>query len=65
MTLEQRMKLHAEFMCAALGGIIASPRTFTGCEGGMKVRDMACLSKEIANAALAAYEERWKGEKEV
>lgn len=56
---QERKEKHFGFMCAALQGLIISPQHYSTVVDDKSAASRAC---EIADAALAAWEERWKGE---
>jgi len=59
MTKSERMEKHYGFMCAALTGVIASPRAFSGFED-LTVANNVVIAIAIADAALASFEARWE-----
>lgn len=58
--LPERMKLHAEFMCATLNGIMSMPETDDGQPFDPKYVALNVLN--TANAALELFEKRWEEE---
>lgn len=66
MNLQERKQIHKEFMCAALNGIIANnPVAPMLSKTPQENREyVAKTAVQIADAALLAFEERWKGEEE-
>lgn len=69
--LPERMKLHAEFMCATITGLLPKlPLIDQTGEHGIKVPDKVVYNQEVmdscralADAALAAFEGRWGAER--
>lgn len=68
--LPERMKLHAEFMCATITGLLPKlPLIDQTGEHGIKVPDKVVYNQEVmdscralADAALELFEKRWEEE---